>query len=98
MEGFNKLVEEAWNEAPVDESNAMSNMMKKLKYLKQKIRRWNKRQDEVQKSGWFYAVDFSWNEVEGLSRRSMRRWESGESSERVSFPYVWMGHVLKSMF
>ncbi|GKA92705.1 RNA-directed DNA polymerase, eukaryota, partial [Tanacetum coccineum] len=33
MEGFNKLVEDAWNEAPVDESNAMSNMMKKLKYL-----------------------------------------------------------------
>ncbi|GJT49374.1 hypothetical protein Tco_0975531 [Tanacetum coccineum] len=30
------------NEAPVDESNAMSNMMKKLKYLKQKIRDWNK--------------------------------------------------------
>ncbi|GJW72258.1 RNA-directed DNA polymerase, eukaryota, reverse transcriptase zinc-binding domain protein [Tanacetum coccineum] len=39
---FNKLVEDAWNEAPVDESNAMSNMMKKLKYLKQKIRDWNK--------------------------------------------------------
>ncbi|GKE27379.1 RNA-directed DNA polymerase, eukaryota, partial [Tanacetum coccineum] len=42
MEGFNKLVEDAWNEAPVDESNAMSNMMKKLKHLKQKIRDWNK--------------------------------------------------------
>ncbi|GKE93943.1 hypothetical protein Tco_1578798 [Tanacetum coccineum] len=42
MEEFNKLVEDAWNEAPVDESNAMSNMMKKLKYLKQKIRDWNK--------------------------------------------------------
>ncbi|GJX77654.1 hypothetical protein Tco_0324465 [Tanacetum coccineum] len=42
MEGFNKLVEDAWNEAPMDESNAMSNMMKKLKYLKQKIRDWNK--------------------------------------------------------
>ncbi|GKA74573.1 hypothetical protein Tco_0780875 [Tanacetum coccineum] len=35
-------MEDAWNEAPVDESNAMSNMMKKLKYLKQKIRDWNK--------------------------------------------------------
>ncbi|GKB58696.1 RNA-directed DNA polymerase, eukaryota [Tanacetum coccineum] len=40
--GFNKLVEDAWIEAPVDESNAMINMMKKLKYLKQKIRDWNK--------------------------------------------------------
>ncbi|GJV63534.1 RNA-directed DNA polymerase, eukaryota [Tanacetum coccineum] len=42
MEGFNKLVEDAWIEAPVDESNAMINMMKNLKYLKQKIRDWNK--------------------------------------------------------
>ncbi|PWA87879.1 RNA-directed DNA polymerase, eukaryota, Reverse transcriptase zinc-binding domain protein [Artemisia annua] len=41
MEGFDKLVEETWNEAPVDESNAMINMMKKLKYLKHKIRVWN---------------------------------------------------------
>ncbi|GKC52468.1 RNA-directed DNA polymerase, eukaryota [Tanacetum coccineum] len=31
-----------WIEAPVDESNEMINMMKKLKYLKQKIREWNK--------------------------------------------------------
>ncbi|GJT48259.1 RNA-directed DNA polymerase, eukaryota, reverse transcriptase zinc-binding domain protein [Tanacetum coccineum] len=34
LNGFNKLVEDAWIEAPVDESNAMINMMKKLKYLK----------------------------------------------------------------
>ncbi|GKB40445.1 RNA-directed DNA polymerase, eukaryota [Tanacetum coccineum] len=31
-----------WIEAPVDASNAMINMMKKLKYLKQTIREWNK--------------------------------------------------------
>nr|GEV52935.1 RNA-directed DNA polymerase, eukaryota, reverse transcriptase zinc-binding domain protein [Tanacetum cinerariifolium] len=36
------LLEDAWIEAPVDESNDMTNMMKKLKYLKQKIREWNK--------------------------------------------------------
>nr|GEY06239.1 reverse transcriptase domain-containing protein [Tanacetum cinerariifolium] len=42
MKGFNKLVEDAWIKAPVDGSNAMINMMKKLKYLKQRIREWNK--------------------------------------------------------
>ncbi|GJV11623.1 RNA-directed DNA polymerase, eukaryota [Tanacetum coccineum] len=42
LEGFNKLVEDAWIEAPVNESNAMINMMKKLQFLKQKIRVWNR--------------------------------------------------------
>ncbi|GJU95439.1 RNA-directed DNA polymerase, eukaryota, reverse transcriptase zinc-binding domain protein [Tanacetum coccineum] len=41
MEGFDKLVKDTWNEALVDESNAMINLMKKLKYLKEKIRVWN---------------------------------------------------------
>ncbi|GJQ95008.1 RNA-directed DNA polymerase, eukaryota, reverse transcriptase zinc-binding domain protein [Tanacetum coccineum] len=38
---FEKLVEEIWTEAPMDVSNAMLNLMKKLKYLKKKIRAWN---------------------------------------------------------
>nr|GEW37930.1 zinc finger, CCHC-type [Tanacetum cinerariifolium] len=42
MEGFSKVVEDAWKEGPCDESNAMINMMMKLKYLKAKIREWNK--------------------------------------------------------
>ncbi|GJT94905.1 RNA-directed DNA polymerase, eukaryota, partial [Tanacetum coccineum] len=42
MEGFSKIVEDAWRECPRDESNAMINMMGKLKYLKTKIREWNK--------------------------------------------------------
>ncbi|GJU31914.1 RNA-directed DNA polymerase, eukaryota [Tanacetum coccineum] len=41
VEGFDKLVEDAWNEAPLDDSNAISNMLKKLKYLKEKLRPWN---------------------------------------------------------
>ncbi|GJY19479.1 hypothetical protein Tco_0390970 [Tanacetum coccineum] len=40
--GFTKIVEDAWRECPRDESNAMINMMGKLKYLKTKIREWNK--------------------------------------------------------
>nr|GEY08105.1 RNA-directed DNA polymerase, eukaryota, reverse transcriptase zinc-binding domain protein [Tanacetum cinerariifolium] len=41
VDGFEKLVNEAWYEAPVDASNAMLNLMNKLKYLKKKIRAWN---------------------------------------------------------
>nr|GEY55087.1 RNA-directed DNA polymerase, eukaryota [Tanacetum cinerariifolium] len=41
VDGFEKLVNETWSEAPVDMSNAMLNLMKKLKYLKKKIRAWN---------------------------------------------------------
>ncbi|GJZ17316.1 RNA-directed DNA polymerase, eukaryota [Tanacetum coccineum] len=41
VEGFDKLVEDTWNEALVDESNAMINLMKRLKYLKEKLRAWN---------------------------------------------------------
>ncbi|GJV24759.1 hypothetical protein Tco_1377454 [Tanacetum coccineum] len=43
---FDKLVEDFWNEAPVLDTNAMIKMMKKLKYLKEKIRGWNKKNKE----------------------------------------------------
>ncbi|GJX76619.1 RNA-directed DNA polymerase, eukaryota [Tanacetum coccineum] len=42
MEGFSKIIEDAWKESPSDESNAMISMMGKLKFLKTKIREWNK--------------------------------------------------------
>ncbi|GJY24915.1 hypothetical protein Tco_0399641 [Tanacetum coccineum] len=42
MEGFSKVVEDAWREGPCDEANAMTNMMMKLKFLKMKIREWKK--------------------------------------------------------
>nr|GEY09368.1 RNA-directed DNA polymerase, eukaryota [Tanacetum cinerariifolium] len=41
VDGFEKLVNETWSEAPVDMSNDMLKLMKKLKYLKKKIRAWN---------------------------------------------------------
>ncbi|GJW05636.1 RNA-directed DNA polymerase, eukaryota [Tanacetum coccineum] len=41
LKGFENFVNEVWREAPVDNSNAMINMMNKLKYLKKKIRVWN---------------------------------------------------------
>ncbi|GJU21341.1 RNA-directed DNA polymerase, eukaryota [Tanacetum coccineum] len=41
VDGFEKLVNEAWYENQVDASNAMLNLMNKLKYLKKKIRAWN---------------------------------------------------------
>nr|GEV20666.1 putative RNA-directed DNA polymerase, eukaryota, reverse transcriptase zinc-binding domain protein [Tanacetum cinerariifolium] len=41
LEGFNKFVIDTWSEAHGDDSNAMRIMMRKLKYLKLKIREWN---------------------------------------------------------
>ncbi|GKB18263.1 RNA-directed DNA polymerase, eukaryota [Tanacetum coccineum] len=41
MDGFNKMVEDAWKEYPGKESNAIRYFMGKLKYLKGKIREWN---------------------------------------------------------
>ncbi|GKE25025.1 hypothetical protein Tco_1436537 [Tanacetum coccineum] len=46
MEGFDKFVEESWKEALVAEANALIKMMKKLKYLKEKIGVWNKTNKE----------------------------------------------------
>nr|GFA22604.1 RNA-directed DNA polymerase, eukaryota [Tanacetum cinerariifolium] len=40
LDGFNKFVTDMWNLAPIDESNAMRNVMIKLKFLKRKIREW----------------------------------------------------------
>ncbi|GJS28973.1 RNA-directed DNA polymerase, eukaryota, reverse transcriptase zinc-binding domain protein [Tanacetum coccineum] len=45
-EGFDKLVEESWIEAPVADTNAIIKMMKTLKYQKEKIRAWNKTNKE----------------------------------------------------
>ncbi|GJQ89100.1 RNA-directed DNA polymerase, eukaryota, reverse transcriptase zinc-binding domain protein [Tanacetum coccineum] len=42
IEGFDKFVEDTWKEAHVQEVNAVVNLMKKLKFLKQEIRRWHK--------------------------------------------------------
>ncbi|GJR65142.1 hypothetical protein Tco_0011207 [Tanacetum coccineum] len=46
IEGFDKLVEDSWKEVPVVDTNSMIKMMKKLKYLKEKIRGWNKKNKE----------------------------------------------------
>nr|GEU56796.1 RNA-directed DNA polymerase, eukaryota [Tanacetum cinerariifolium] len=40
LDCFNKFVTDMWNLAPIDESNAMRNVMIKLKFLKRKIREW----------------------------------------------------------
>ncbi|GJS47171.1 RNA-directed DNA polymerase, eukaryota, reverse transcriptase zinc-binding domain protein [Tanacetum coccineum] len=42
MDDFDKLVEDSWKETPMVESNAITNLMMKLKHLKVKIREWNK--------------------------------------------------------
>ncbi|GKA60238.1 RNA-directed DNA polymerase, eukaryota [Tanacetum coccineum] len=42
MEGFCKMVEDGWKDSTCDNSNAMRNLVDKLKYLKKVIRLWNK--------------------------------------------------------
>nr|GEY45246.1 RNA-directed DNA polymerase, eukaryota, reverse transcriptase zinc-binding domain protein [Tanacetum cinerariifolium] len=42
MEGSCKVVEDRWKESPCDSSNAMRNLLGKLKHLKKVIRVWNK--------------------------------------------------------
>ncbi|GJZ71116.1 RNA-directed DNA polymerase, eukaryota, reverse transcriptase zinc-binding domain protein [Tanacetum coccineum] len=42
IEGFDKLVEDSWKEAPETHSNAYLKMMKKLRYLKDRIRVWSR--------------------------------------------------------
>ncbi|GKD18715.1 RNA-directed DNA polymerase, eukaryota, reverse transcriptase zinc-binding domain protein, partial [Tanacetum coccineum] len=41
IKGFDKLVEDSWKEAPVSDSNSYLKMMKKLSYLKDRIRVWS---------------------------------------------------------
>nr|GEY32107.1 RNA-directed DNA polymerase, eukaryota [Tanacetum cinerariifolium] len=40
VDGFDKLVRDAWNDAPGNKKNAIRNFMYKLKYTKEKIRGW----------------------------------------------------------
>ncbi|GJT77559.1 RNA-directed DNA polymerase, eukaryota [Tanacetum coccineum] len=42
IDGFKNLVEDAWKDSPNNEGNAMLNLMGKFKFLKTKIRIWNK--------------------------------------------------------
>ncbi|GJT68697.1 hypothetical protein Tco_1020177 [Tanacetum coccineum] len=49
-EGFDKLFEETWRESTISASNAISKFMKKLKFLKEKIRLWTKAKKESSKS------------------------------------------------
>ncbi|GJU04185.1 RNA-directed DNA polymerase, eukaryota [Tanacetum coccineum] len=47
MEGFDKLVHDAWGEVPIFSSNAMFNLMQKLKFTKNKIRTWNRTRQSI---------------------------------------------------
>ncbi|GKA67563.1 hypothetical protein Tco_0767480, partial [Tanacetum coccineum] len=40
LDGFDKLVRDSWNVAPVNKKNAIRNFMGKLKFLKDRIRSW----------------------------------------------------------
>ncbi|GKB57145.1 hypothetical protein Tco_0913331 [Tanacetum coccineum] len=50
MEGFDQFVEKTWNDAHVSDSNAMTKLMNKMKYLKEKIRVWIKAKKDTSKN------------------------------------------------
>ncbi|GJR85159.1 RNA-directed DNA polymerase, eukaryota [Tanacetum coccineum] len=50
IDGFDKLVEDTWKEAQIIESNAFLKMLKKLRYLKDKIRMWSRLNKESSNS------------------------------------------------
>nr|GFA97192.1 putative RNA-directed DNA polymerase, eukaryota, reverse transcriptase zinc-binding domain protein [Tanacetum cinerariifolium] len=50
IDGFDKLVEDSWKEAHVTDQNAYVKLMKKLRYLKEKIQMWSRLNKESSKS------------------------------------------------
>nr|GEX12039.1 RNA-directed DNA polymerase, eukaryota [Tanacetum cinerariifolium] len=50
IDGFKKLVEETWEDSPNNDGNAMLNLMGKFKFIKAKIRIWNKTNMATQKN------------------------------------------------
>ncbi|GJY79175.1 RNA-directed DNA polymerase, eukaryota, reverse transcriptase zinc-binding domain protein [Tanacetum coccineum] len=89
MEGFDKLVEESWKAAPVADTNVIIKMMKKLKYLKEKIRIKEGDEDVVNKRT---NVDTSLQELEKLqsvevAQKAKIKWaiEGDENSKRPTF-------------
>nr|GFB35938.1 RNA-directed DNA polymerase, eukaryota [Tanacetum cinerariifolium] len=50
IDGFDKLVEDSWKEAHVIDQNAYVKLMKKLRYLKEKIRMWSRLNKESSNS------------------------------------------------
>nr|GFC71421.1 RNA-directed DNA polymerase, eukaryota, reverse transcriptase zinc-binding domain protein [Tanacetum cinerariifolium] len=74
VEGFRKFVVYTWSSAPGDNRNDMRNLMKKLKFLKIKIREWN-----------FGHISSSRVEIKHLQEELNRLDTEIESENRVSF-------------
>nr|GEX77953.1 RNA-directed DNA polymerase, eukaryota, reverse transcriptase zinc-binding domain protein [Tanacetum cinerariifolium] len=78
---FDKLVEDSWKEAHVTDPNAFLKMMKKLRYLKEKIRMWSRLNKESLNSRKrclkAELVDFDWiiNKGDGEATDVNRRFD-----------------------
>ncbi|GJX13849.1 hypothetical protein Tco_0205607 [Tanacetum coccineum] len=68
IKGFDKFVEDSWNEAVVVEPNAMTKLMKKLKHLKEKIRLWNKGNTIIREPSIHWQLPKN-QDINGQSRR-----------------------------
>ncbi|GKF37124.1 hypothetical protein Tco_0113882 [Tanacetum coccineum] len=90
IKGFDKLVEDSWNEVVVVESNAMIKMMKKLKYLKEKSRLWNKCNTIIDKGdGDEEAVNKRTKVVNSL--QDLEKLQSLEAAQRAKIKWAIEG-------
>nr|GEZ24150.1 RNA-directed DNA polymerase, eukaryota [Tanacetum cinerariifolium] len=91
LDGFDKLVEHTWLEANVNDQNSYSKFMKKLKYLKEKIRIWARIHKESLNSrksihkAELAELDGVINKGEGSDADGHRRRESIEGNENSKY-------------
>ncbi|GKB59374.1 RNA-directed DNA polymerase, eukaryota [Tanacetum coccineum] len=76
IDGFDKLIEDSWNDANICDQNDYINLMKKLKFLKEKIRKWNVVYKES-KNGGMRNLKADLHSLDAAT-------DKGESSEMVS--------------
>nr|GEU53215.1 RNA-directed DNA polymerase, eukaryota, reverse transcriptase zinc-binding domain protein [Tanacetum cinerariifolium] len=95
VDGFEKMVKDGWQEAPSNSSNAMVNLMQKMKFLKNKIRLWNRQRQSNRNRKRFLEqeLDGLWEENPNVVKKEfhnhfMRRFEQPNS----------VCHVLKMEF
>ncbi|GJV52789.1 RNA-directed DNA polymerase, eukaryota [Tanacetum coccineum] len=81
IDGFDKLIEDSWNDANICDQNDYINLMKKLKFLKEKIRKWNVVYKESKNGGMrnlkadLHSLDAAMDKGESSEMVSNRRME-----------------------
>ncbi|GJW07961.1 hypothetical protein Tco_1570384 [Tanacetum coccineum] len=103
LEGFDTFVKQTWNDAQVTDSNAISMFMKKMKYLKEKIRMWVKANKENSKNHKqclqeeLSKIDLFLDKGEGNSTLISKRMEILKSIQDLSIRHMRCSKSRRSM-